>query len=261
MQAHEMGNTSLYLGAWNNVRGIERLSLCDWPGRACCVLFTGGCNLQCPTCHNGGMAWRPERFPAIGRERIMSYLERRRMWLDGVTVTGGEPTLNRDIASLLADLGRVGLPVKLDTNGMRPDVVETLLVSRLVSVFAVDVKGPWDKYPQLTGGAVGASEARDNVERIFRLAAQNPQAFYFRTTKVPLLTDDDLDAVRAVLPAGFTLTEQKYVPPGRSQHAQTDPEKGRMSRDLVVGPHCGGDPESAQSQRDQGSAALQAARV
>lgn len=261
MYAHEMGTTSLLSAAWNNVRGIERMSLCDWPGRASCVLFTGGCNLQCPTCHNGGMAWRPQRFPSIGRERVLSYLARRKMWLDGVTVTGGEPTLTEGLADLLEDIGRIGLPIKMDSNGMRPDMLGDLLDAGLVETFAVDVKGPWEKYPKLTGGAVTAAEAKDNLHRIFRLAEDHPQAFYFRTTKVPMLNDEDMDALRAILPAGFTLTEQKYVPPGRSQHAQTDPEKGRMSRDMVVGPHCSSNPESVEGQRDQGSPAVQAARV
>ncbi|WP_461209012.1 anaerobic ribonucleoside-triphosphate reductase activating protein [Desulfocurvus sp. DL9XJH121] len=250
---------SQYLSAWNNVRGIERMSLCDWPGRASCVLFVGGCNLHCPTCHNGGMAWRPARYPVVPRERVLSYLERRKIWLDGITVTGGEPSIVGDIAGLLADLGRVGLPIKMDSNGMRPDVLESILNAGLVQVFAVDVKGPWDKYPALTGDAVSAEEARKAMEGVFALAERRPESFYFRTTKVPLLTAEDLDAVRASLPAGFSLTEQTYVPPGRSQHAKTDPEEGRLPRDVVPGPHRAGHSQSAQSQRHQGPAALQAA--
>ena len=236
---------------------MERLSLCDWPGRATSVLFMGGCNLACPTCHNHGLAWHPERFPVLPRREVLDLLTQRRLWLDGTTVTGGEPTIVPDLAALLADLAMVGLPVKLDTNGMRPDVVERLLKSRLVSVFAVDVKGPFKKYPELTGGAVSAADAQRNIEQIFRLAQDNPQAFYFRTTKVPLLDEVDLDTVRGMLPVGLTLVEQNFVAPGRNHHAETDSETRRLSGDMVSGSHRSGDPQSSESQRHQGSPALQ----
>jgi pyruvate formate lyase activating enzyme len=244
--------------AWNEVRGFEPVSLCDWPGRVTSVLFLGGCNLRCPTCHNAGLAWRPERFPAIPRQSIMDYLAARRRWLDGVVVTGGEPSLALDLAVLLADLKRQGLPVKMDTNGMRPDVVADLLDASLVDVFAVDVKGPFAKYPELTGQAVSADQARDNLSRIFSLAENRPGNFYFRTTLVPALTDEDVASLPAALPQGFSLTFQQYVPPGRTRYAQADPQTRRLSGDMVAGPHRGGHPEGPQGRRQQGSPALQA---
>lgn len=244
--------------AWTHVRGIERLSLCDWPGRATAVLFTGGCNLRCPTCHNAGLAWSPERLPALDRGEVLGLLSRRAKWLDGVTVTGGEPTTVPGLEGLLADLGALGLPVKLDTNGMRPAVVRALLAGGLVQAFAVDVKGPYGKYPALTGGGVDAATARVNMEAIFRMAAQVPGAFYFRTTRVPMLQDEDMDTIRGLLPAGFTLVEQKYVAPGRRTDAQTDSQTRQLPGDLVPGPHCPGHIQGPEGQRHQGSHSLQA---
>lgn len=243
------GIMSHLLGAWNNVRGLERLSLCDWPGRTSCVLFMGGCNLQCPTCHNGSMAWRPERHPAIGRERIMSYLEKRKMWLDGVTITGGEPSLTGGISELLTDISQIGLPVKMDSNGMRPHVLADLLDQSLVDTFAVDVKGPFDKYPALTGGAVTVEQAANNLDEVFKLADRHPDSFYFRITKVPILDDQDIKDAHKIVPSGFKLIEQAYVPPGRTQNAETDPEKGRMSGNVVAEPNRGRNPQSAESKR------------
>lgn len=246
------------LTVWNNVRGIERFSLCDWPGRSSCVLFLGGCNLRCPTCHNGGLAWAPEEIPVVERARVLSYLERRKVWLDGITVTGGEPTNVVDIATFIDDISQFGLPVKVDSNGMRPDVVQELLQSGLVHTFAVDVKGPFAKYPALTGGAVSELEAAANLERIFGLAALSPQSFYFRITKVPLLSADDIETARGYLPTGFELIEQNFVPPGRNHHAQTNPETGRMPGDVVSGSDRGSHLESLEGQRHSGPAAVQA---
>lgn len=220
--------------AWNDVRGFERVSMCDWPGHVSCVLFMGGCNLRCPTCHNAGLAWRPERHPRIERETVVSYVAERRRWLDGITVTGGEPTMADGLAPLLADLKRLGLPVKLDTNGMRPQTVADLLAAGLVDQFAVDFKGPFHKYPLLTGECVTADEARLNLERIFEMAERCPRQFYFRVTKVPALTDEDVAAMPAAMPKGFPLILQTYVPPGRKVDAQADPETRRMSGNVVA---------------------------
>jgi pyruvate formate lyase activating enzyme len=200
-------------GAWKYVRGFEFLSLCDWPGLHSCILFLGGCNLRCPTCHNARLAWDMHTLPPMDPARIKTYLRDRAGWLDGVTVTGGEPTTVPGLAALLFDIRQSGLPVKLDTNGMRPGMVRELLDLGLVDVFAVDVKGPFAKYPALTGHAVSEIAARANLERIFGLAVARPEAFYFRTTQVPGLTDDDLAIARGYLPPNFTLTIQKYVPP------------------------------------------------
>ncbi|BBD06735.1 anaerobic ribonucleoside-triphosphate reductase activating enzyme [Desulfovibrio ferrophilus] len=200
----------------------------------------------------------PEELPAVDRTRVMSYLENRKMWLDGITVTGGEPTAVPDVAALIDDISCFGLPVKMDSNGMRPEVVEELLRSRLVHTFAVDVKGPFDKYPALTGGAATQEQASANMDHIFGLAAANPQSFYFRITKVPLLTKDDIETARGYLPTGFELIEQNFVPPGRNQHAQTDPEKRRMSGDVVSRSNRGSNPESLEVQRHSGPPAVQA---
>jgi pyruvate formate lyase activating enzyme len=243
---------------WYFVRGLTKMSLCDWPGKVCAVLFTCGCNLRCPTCHNGELAWRPQNMPPLGRDAVMNFLESRKAWLDGITVTGGEPSVIPGLASILADLRTLGLPIKLDTNGQRPEVVAELLGARLVDVFAVDVKGPYAKYPELTGGGVSAEKAQEHMSAIFSMAEQHPNQFYFRTTRVPILTDTDMEIARELLPAGFTLTEQRFVEPGRT-HAQTDSETGLMSGDVVDGQDSQRHTQSAQGQRSQGPAAVQAA--
>jgi len=218
--------------AWNHLRGLEPLSLCDWPGHPCCVVFLGGCNLRCPTCHNAGMAWDMERQPLVTQAALRGYLAKRSRWLSGVTVTGGEPTAVPGVGAILHEIALSGLPIKLDTNAMLPDVVELMLAEGLVAQFHVDVKGPFAKYPALTGGAVTEHDARRNLSRIFALAESRPGAFRFRTTLVPLLDTADIQAVRSLLPVGFSLTTQDYKPP-RRPHALTDSEARRTAGNLV----------------------------
>ncbi len=221
-------------GVWNYVRGFENLSLCDWPGRSTCIIFLGGCDLRCPTCHNHQLAWDMHSLPVIDHNHIKAYLRNRAGWLDGVTVTGGEPTKVSGVGELLYELKKSGLPVKVDTNGMTPDVVEDLLHYKLADMFAVDVKGPYEKYPALTGNAVSAIAAKANLERIFELALSKPEAFYFRTTRVPILTEDDLGTAQDYLPLEYELKIQDYVPPRRTpENAQPNHEERRPVGDVV----------------------------
>lgn len=202
--------------AWARLRGVLPLSLCDWPGKTSCVLFLGGCSMHCPTCHNHQLAWRHETLPAVPRGEALALIGRRVQWLDGITVTGGEPTEVPGIDALLAELKTLGPPVKLDTNGLRPEVVERLLRADLVDVFAVDVKGPFDLYMTLTGGRATEARARIALERIFLMAERHPRRFYFRTTWVPSLLEEDIETVRGYLPEGFDLRLQDYQRPPRA---------------------------------------------
>jgi pyruvate formate lyase activating enzyme len=199
--------------SWERVRGMVPVSLCDWPGKITCVLFAGGCNLRCPTCHNASLAWKWTLLPSLDRDIVLSDLRRRKRWLDGITLSGGEPTCLTDLDGLLEDLSSTGLPVKLDSNGSAPDVLERVLAAGLVQAVAVDVKGPWSMYPELTGQALATDTARDALEEVFGLARAYPGRVYFRCTKVPSLTPEDLETTRAQMPQGLSLHFQEFVPP------------------------------------------------
>lgn len=220
--------------AWNAVRGFENYSLCDWPGRPCSVVFLGGCNLRCPTCHNATLAWSMSELPPVSGSEVKAYFRNRAAWLDGVTVTGGEPTCTPHLGELLYEIKKFKLPVKVDSNGMRPEVIEDVLDYNLADVFAVDVKGPYHKYPELTGMAVSELAARANLEKVFAIAEKRPESFYFRLTKVPGLTQEDIDVARSYLPAGFSLKLQDYVEPRREkENAQPDYETRRPAGNVV----------------------------
>ncbi len=198
---------------WSYLRGIEPSSLCDWPGRVSAVLFFGTCNLRCPTCHNKELAWHPERLPAISKEKLGSFLKTRKTWLDGVVISGGEPAQVPGLEAVLTFLNDLGLECKIDSNGCFPEIIEHLVHTDLVRQVAVDVKGPWAKYPELTGQRCSVEQARRNLSRIFELARAHPQAFLFRCTRVPLLTAEDLELAASYVPEGFELSLQNYIPP------------------------------------------------
>ena len=209
------------------VRGLTPFSLCDWPGRTAAVVYVGGCNLRCPGCHNASLAWTPCLNAPRPLAEVLDFLTRRKSWLDGVVVCGGEPTVDPGLPGLVAVLAAVGLPLKVDTNGTRPDVVQALLETWPGLCLSVDLKGPWEKYPALTGGALSADEARSNLTRCIELASAHAGRVAFRITLDPMLTGGDVARARACLPDGMSLHEQPFVAPkrgGETPYASTDQE-------------------------------------
>ena len=208
--------------------GFEPFSLVDWPGRVSCVLFLSGCDLRCPTCHNWSLAWNPEHHPLLNLGEVMDRIAARTSWLDGIVISGGEPTFAPGLRDLLSYLSTLGLPLKLDTNGMDPEIVEECLRRDLVELVAVDVKGPWEKYPALTGNRCSAAHAEESLSRLFALARKFPERFLFRTTTVPLLTKEDVAGIRRLLPQNAEFAVQAFVPQtaptARIDHAPVHPQ-------------------------------------
>lgn len=194
------------------IGGFEPLSLNDYPGHIAAVVFTQGCNFRCPFCHNGGLIPVPNADPdaaaTLTRSSLLDELGRRRRLIDGLVVTGGEPTLQPGLADLLADVKAMGLAVKLDTNGSRPEVLEALLRARLVDMIAMDIKAPWDQYARLVGGPAPVAALRRSVA----LIAGSGVPHQFRTTVVsPLLDADALRAIREQIPPGSPHAWQPFV--------------------------------------------------
>jgi pyruvate formate lyase activating enzyme len=211
---------------WKAVLGYEPMSLCDWPGKVCCVLFMGGCDLRCPTCHNWEIAWYPKRFPGVDSASILFRMEDRRQWLDGIVLTGGEPTFSDEFPDLVEELLRFDMPLKVDTNGMRPGCIADLLAEQSRVSVAVDFKGPFHLYPGLTGGMTSEAHARENLSVLFELAREFPGRLSFRCTQVPDLGPEEIALMKSMLPRELELTLQQFIPPRprRSEHAQADPQ-------------------------------------
>lgn len=161
------------------IGGFLPCSLVDYPGKVCAVVFTQGCNFRCPFCHNAGLvAARGET--EIPEESVLERLQKRKRVLDGVVVTGGEPTLQEDLDLFLRKLKTVGFSVKLDTNGSRPEILRKLLQEKLVDFVAMDIKAPWKNYEAAAGKPLDVSPLKESVA----LLKQAEIPVQFRTTTV-----------------------------------------------------------------------------
>ncbi len=133
------------------INGLSKLTLLDFPGRVASTVFLAGCNLRCPFCHNTPLVLRADTAEQISLSELLSFLERRRGLIDGVCVTGGEPTLRSDLPELLGAIKALGFDVKLDTNGTNPGVLFSLIESGLIDYVAMDIKNTPEKYPMTVG--------------------------------------------------------------------------------------------------------------
>ena len=163
------------------IHGLNKLTLLDFPGLTACTVFTGGCNFRCPFCHNGSLVLAPDGQPVIPEEEVFGYLEKRKGILEGVCVTGGEPTLNADLIDFLKKVKAMGYKTKLDTNGTNPDMLIRAVEENAVDYVAMDIKNSREKYPQ-TVGIPGFDTAP--VEESVRLLANSGVDHEFRTTFV-----------------------------------------------------------------------------
>ena len=123
--------------------GFQKLTLLDYPGHVACTLFTAGCNFRCPFCHNSDLVLTPST--EYSEEEVLSVLKKRRSILEGVCITGGEPTLQPDLMDFMRKLRELDYKIKLDTNGYRPDVLRAVLSEGLVDYVAMDIKNSFPK--------------------------------------------------------------------------------------------------------------------
>ncbi len=190
------------------VGGVQWTTLLDYPGYVAATVFTAGCGFRCPFCHNPELVL-PERIAASSYlldEAFFCELETRRGFLDAVVISGGEPTVQADLPDVLARIRSLGMFVKLDTNGSRPDVVADLLDSGAVDYVAMDIKAPWDRYAELAGVDVDTRAIRRTVE----LIKQSAPRYEFRTTAAPGLSSDDLLRIGEQLEDGDEFWLQRF---------------------------------------------------
>ena len=180
------------------ISGLQKLTLLDFPGRVACTVFLGGCNLRCPFCpHSQLLGGDAEELMNSGA--LLDFLRKRQGVLDGVCITGGEPTLHADLPELLRSIRALGYAIKLDTNGTNPQLLRRLIDEGLVDYVAMDVKNGPDRYAE-TVGIEGFSLAA--IEESIRLLLEDKTDYELRTTVVlPLHSEDSIAAMSAWLTA------------------------------------------------------------
>lgn len=173
------------------IKGYLRTSLLEWPGKISSVIFIPGCNWRCPFCHNKDLVLLPEKLPSISEKEILADLKKRRKWIDGVVITGGEPTFQPDLAVFLGRIKDSGFLTMVETNGTKPEVLSNLLKESLLDRLSLDVKAPLNQeaYNQAAGVEVDLKTIEQSIELVFNSGLESE----FRTTVVPSLhSEEDL---------------------------------------------------------------------
>ena len=206
------------------IAGLLKTSTIDFPGRLSAALFTAGCNYNCTFCHNRELIDNP---PLMDNNEIEQFLQKRKRQLDGIVISGGEPTLQEDLPRFLAHLHSLDYEIKLDTNGSKPAVVRNLLSNKLVDFVAMDYKAPFNRYPEITGKSSGP------VKQTLGLLISSGVEWELRTTLIPELTPSDLFAMAKALPIVPSWALQLYVPiEGDNRPTYTPLEVKELSKTL-----------------------------
>ena len=174
------------------IGGLIKFTLIDYPGYVAAIVFTQGCNFRCRYCHNPELVYPHLLQDSMPEEDVMAFLRRRQGTLEGVVVTGGEPTLQPDLLRFLADIKALGYLVKLDTNGSKPEVIKAAVEQKLVDYIAMDLKAPLEKYSLITG----VEHEPHALQQSMDIIRQSGLPYEFRTTyDKEVLTDADIKAI------------------------------------------------------------------
>ncbi len=193
------------------IKGFLETSFLDWPGKLCSVFFLPYCNFRCPYCHNHPLVFHPERYSTVPLEEILDRLHSLRNWIDGVCLTGGEPTLHADLPPLIREIKQHGFLVKLDTNGSHPQTLKNLMEAGEIDFVSMDVKAPLDpfRYSRSVGLSTNLKPILESIEILRRGKVE----YEFRMTVVPgLHRKEDIQALGHQLGVGRRFILQNFNP-------------------------------------------------
>jgi pyruvate formate lyase activating enzyme len=191
------------------IGGLQKVSLIDYPGLICGIVFLQGCNFKCSYCHNPELVDTKLFQPCIKENEVLDFLNTRKGKLDAVTITGGEPTIQDDLAPFIKQIKKMKFAIKLDTNGSQPQVVKTLLDEKLLDFIAMDIKAPLEKYKSVVKVPVNA----DSIKESMRLILKSKIPYEFRTTVVESqLEEKDILQIAKMISGANSYVLQKFVP-------------------------------------------------
>ncbi len=171
-----------------DIRGLQKLSLIDYPNQLSCIVFLFGCNFRCPYCHNPELVLE-SKIPKIPEEEFFKFLESRINYLDGVVITGGEPTLQKDLYSFIERIKKQHFLVKLDTNGTNPELLKKLLDNKIIDFVSMDIKAPFENYNKVANTNVNIEKVKSSVNLLMHSSID----YEFRTTILPeLISRNDI---------------------------------------------------------------------
>lgn len=195
------------------IAGFQKLTLLDFPGKTACTVFTAGCNLRCPFCHNADLVLSPSSLQKFSEDDIFSYLSKRKGLIDGICITGGEPMLMKDLPSFCEKIKNIGVSVKIDTNGSFPSLLKYIVRNGLCDYVAMDIKNTLTKYSQTVGITdLDVTPFAESIE--FLKSSEIPHEFRTTVCK-PFHTESDIVEIGKMLGDNERYFLQSFVDSGR----------------------------------------------
>jgi len=192
-------------------KGIQKTTLIDFPGEVACTVFLPKCNFRCPYCYNAALVFGQETGASIPENELFDFLDKRKGLLDGVCITGGEPTLYAELSEFCKKLKEKGFLVKLDTNGTNPEMLRKLIGKKLVDYIAMDIKAPLRKYNEVANVKVDVVA----IEKSAKLVMESGLRYDFRTTILPkFVSKEDLLEIGMWLKGAKMYALQQFSPEG-----------------------------------------------
>lgn len=195
------------------IRGVVETSFLDWDGMIVSTLYVPHCNFRCPYCQNSSLIFNPEKYPLIPFKVISSHLQRHKGWIDGICLTGGEPTLFEDLLEFIKEIRNLGFLVKLDTNGTIPQTLKVALEEKLISYIAMDIKAPLNFKAYKESAGIKNENLLKRVEESIKIIMNSSTNYEFRTTVVPNLHKrEDIEEIARYIRGAKRYTLQNFVP-------------------------------------------------
>lgn len=195
-----------------DARGLEKFSLVEWPGKICAIIFTGGCNFRCPFCHNPELVTELAETPAYPWEEIEKFLDKKVGWVDGIEITGGEPTLQPDLPKVAEIIKGKGFLLSVATNGTNPEMLEELLSKKLIDRIQMDIKNSLEKYP-ISTDVKDFDPIASKIKKSIEILKNSDIEYGFRTTIVPdLIKKEDIKGIGELIKGAKKISLQQFRP-------------------------------------------------
>lgn len=205
-----------------HIKGVQKVSLIDYPGKIASIVFLNKCNMRCPYCHNPELVFSNDaggEFPDISVEEFMQFLDTKKKWIDGVSICGGEPTLHPGLVEFAKMIKDKGLLVKLDTNGTNPVMLKQLIDDKLVDYVAMDVKNSGERYESTAKVKVNMEKVKESIRLIIDAGNKGLIDYEFRATILPKLHDkESVKGIGELISGAKIFYLQKF----RTEHSLVD---------------------------------------